>query len=652
MHEFTAELRKLRRHVSTGVVSELLAPTLNYETSPVGALEPADIAAGSTIFSRIRSQAVSTAAYLVSEIREHKRAAVFTGCTAIFALLFYGYDPFGLFSKNEPNLTPAQTQTHTQTSIKPMTNAGQSVCAAISPDGRYVAHAEMKDGMQELLLTRTANLATSTVVPQSYVTYRGLTFSPDGDYLYFTSNEKNVPGDLYQIALPGSAPRKLKSDVDSPITFSPNGDRFAFVRLNRANGEHSLIIDEVNTGVERTIATRRDGNRFSIEGPSWSPDGKTIACGSGWWSNGYHMNLVEVDVESGQEKPIGGRDWFLIEQVVWRQDKRGLIIGAREKPMSPPQIWQVSYPEGDLARLTTDTIDYKSLSLSRDGNTIVAVQSNQNARIWISSEGDDASAKPIAPTVGLSYGLSWTNQGKIIFSSMAGDNLNIWRIDADGSNRTQLTVNAGDNYMPATTADGRFIVFSSNRSGGFNIWRMKAEDGADPRQLTFDDGNFYPSCSADNQWFAYDNQSAGPLTIWKASLDGGAPVQLTRKSARMPVFSPDNRFIACRYELEPGLLGIAILTSDGGTPVKLLRIPIRDWQRVQWIENGTALSYIDTANDVSNIWSYDLNSRVTKQLTFFKTDQIFAYAWSPDYKKLATQRGTTLSDVTIINYTN
>jgi len=229
-------------------------------------------------------------------------------------------------------------------------------------------------------------------------------------------------------------------------------------------------------------------------------------------------------------------------------------------------------------------------------------------------------------------------------------NLNIWRIDADGSNQTQLTVNAGDNYTPATTPDGRFIVFSSNRNGSFNIWRMEAEDGANPQQLTFDDGNFYPSCSADNQWIAYDNRKGAPTTIWKAPLDGGTPVQLTREYARMPVFSPDNRFIACRYEIEPGLLGIAILLPEGGKPVKLLRIPIRDWQRVQWIEDGRALSYIDTANGVSNIWSYDVDSGATKQLTYFNIDQIFAYAWSPDFKQLATQRGTTVSDVTIISH--
>ncbi|MGH9970002.1 MAG: protein kinase domain-containing protein [Pyrinomonadaceae bacterium] len=645
MSEFASELRKLRRQLFSEPASDPVAqPTLSFETTVRSEQPDAGFFSRPTIFSKIRSQAASTADYVLSEIKEHKRAMVFTGVTAVFALLFIGFYSPTLFKRSQPSVILPTIK------MTPLTNAGKSVCAAISPDGRDVAHAEEKDGMQELLVTRIANAATSIVVPRSDVSYQGLTFSPDGNYLYFTRKEKSATGTLYQLALPGSALRKMKSGVDSPISFSPNGDRFAFVRINRINHEYSLIVDEINGTAERTIATRRDGNRFAVEGPAWSPDAKTIACAAGWWNNGYQMNLVEVDVESGQERPISDRRWFSIQQVAWFQDKSGLILGAREQPMSPYQLWRISYPKGEPARLTTDTTEYKSLSLSRDGNTLVAVQSNQNARIWVSPERDELRARPIASTVGLAYGLNWTTNGKIVFSSMAGNNLNIWRIDTDGSNQTQLTVNAGDNYTPTTTADGRFIVFASNRNGSFNIWRMVAEDGSDPRQLTFGDGNFYPSVSADNQWLSYDNQSGAPRTVWKMPIDGGIPVQLSDQYARMPVFSPDNQFIACRYYVEPGVLGIAILPFHGGAPVKLLPIAIMDWQQVQWIANGGALSYIKSVNGVSNIWSYELDTGVTKQLTDFKADQIFSYGWSPDYKQLALQRGATVSDVTIISY--
>ena len=140
------------------------------------------------------------------------------------------------------------------------------------------------------------------------------------------------------------------------------------------------------------------------------------------------------------------------------------------------------------------------------------------------------------------------------------------------------------------------------------------------------------------------------MTVWKVPIDGGDAVKFTDKYARMPAVSPDNQFIACTYYVEAGSRGIAILPIEGGPPVKLLPIPIMERQRVQWINNGHALSYIKIVNGVSNIWSYDLDNGSTKQLTDFKTDQIFAYAWSPDYKQLACDRGTEIRDVTIINY--
>jgi len=79
-----------------------------------------------------------------------------------------------------------------------------------------------------------------------------------------------------------------------------------------------------------------------------------------------------------------------------------------------------------------------------------------------------------------------------------------------------------------------------------------------------------------------------------------------------------------------------------------LPIPVRLFQKVQWISNGGALTYIDMANGVSNIKSYNLDDGSTKQLTSFQDEQIFAYAWSPDNKQLAYQRGGEINNVITI----
>jgi Tol biopolymer transport system component len=538
--------------------------------------------------------------------------------------------------------------------METLTNSGASVCAAISPDGKSVAHVEKKDGMQQLIVTDLATKEKTVIVTPEKVEYRGVTFSPDGYSLYITNRRTDTSdtGTLYQVARAGGPLRRIKDWVDSPIAFSPNGHNFAFVRSDLAGGEYSLIIAGTDGMTERMITKRGKGDRLSLNGPAWSPDGNTIVYGAGGWDNkGYHMNLIEFDLANNQERTLGDQNWFSVEQVAWLEDRSGLTIIAREQPMSPSRLWRIPYPQGHAEQITNDPADYRGVSSARDSNMIVSVQSQRITKIWTAPDGDAQRAKAIAPVNGLAFGLDWTVSGKIVFSSMAGNHLNISVVDPDGSNQIPLT-NAGDNYTPATSPDGRFIVFTSNRTGGFNIWRMNAEDGSDLKQLTFGVADSYPSCSADSQWVFYDNQSSSRITVWKVPIDGGEPVQLTTEYARMPVVSPDNQFMACRYYAENGQRkGIAIIPVRGGPPLKVLtEISGGLFQRVQWMANGHALTFINAADGVSNIWSYNLDDGSKQQLTHFKDDQIFTYAWSPDNKQLACERGAELNNViTLVN---
>lgn len=657
VEELASDLKRVRREFPRqseiyGTPELTAQQTLNLDPGEGNERPKPNDSNRQTIFFRLKSHAISTADFFLSEIKEHKTTAVFTGITAIFALLLIAPNLPRLSSwlnRSSESRQPSRAQTTEILPMRRITNSGTSVCAAISPDGRSVAHVEETDGRQQLLVYRRANLSDLVVVDADNVEYGGVTFSLDSNYLYFTNrHSQSDSGTLYQVPVSGGSVTKIKDGVSSPITFSPSGDSFAFVRHDVADGEYSLIVARTDGAPERVIATRRNGKRLSVDGPAWSPDGKTIVCGAGGFDHGFRMNLIEVSLADNGERTIGDQTWFGVSQVAWLEDQSGLIIGAREHPMGPGQLWRIPYPQGHAAQITTDPADYRGVSLSRD--TIISVQSQRITKIWTAPHGDARGAEAIAPVLGLAFGLSWTASGKIVFSSMTDDHLNISVVDSDGSNQKQLTANAGDNYSPTTSPDGRFIVFSSNRTGSFNIWRMNAEDGSDLKQLTFGDANFYPSCSADSQWVFYDNSSTSRFTVWKVPIDGGAPVQLTDKYARMPVVSPDNQSVACRYKENGAPLGIAIIRVQGGPPLRFLpEIPIKLFQRVEWISNGHALSYIDNVNGVSNIWSYNLNDESKQQLTNFREDQIFAYAWSRDNKQLACQRGAEINDVMSIS---
>jgi len=590
----------------------------------------------SGIFTRIKTQALLTTDFLLTEIRSHKTAALFTGVSGvlIFLLLVPSLARFVTSVVNRPS--PVIT-----IQMKPVTNEGNSICSTISPDGKLIAYAEDKDGKQRIVVTNTTTSSSDIVVPPEEVQYLGVSFTHDNNYLFFTRKE-NGAGILYRQPLPHGLPVKIKDGVDSPIGFSPQGDRFAFVRLD-GKSVYSLVLANVDGSNEQVLSTRTDGRMFSIYGLAWSPDGSLIVCPTrSWTDDGYKVSLTGFDSKSGREQLLSPESWFSIFQVSWQEDMSSMVISARDEATTPFQLWRISYPNGTSRKITTDLAEYWGASVS--GQNIVTVRTEWPWDLFVVNAADNYKThSSILSGVGLPYGMTWVGNGQIVISSMVDEKLNLSRINEDGS-RLPLTRDAGDNYTPAASADGRFVVFASNRTGKFNIWRMNS-DGSDLKQLTFSDGNFYPSISPDNQWVAYDNQSGTTKNVWRVPLQGGAPTELTEKY-RMPAYSPDGQQIATRYDLSSGTRDLAIF-SESGELLRQVPIPVLEWQRVQWLNDHT-ISYVKSLDGQANIWSYDLSTGSTTQLTNFNRDQIFAYAWSPDYKKLACQLGSGMANVVVV----
>jgi Tol biopolymer transport system component len=78
-------------------------------------------------------------------------------------------------------------------------------------------------------------------------------------------------------------------------------------------------------------------------------------------------------------------------------------------------------------------------------------------------------------------------------------------------------------------------------------------------------------------------------------------------------------------------------------------VPNQEWQSVQFFQNSSELSYVKNEHGYSNIWIYDRKKRTSRKITDFKSDQIYAYSWSPDYKRIALLRGTKTNNVVIIS---
>src|SRR3989441_8313701 len=568
----------------------------------------------------------SSAEYVVNEIKRHKTVASVVVALALLVLAGVGY---GIYKWVAKQGKPAPT--FQSAKFQRLTTSGRASDAAISPDGKYVAHVKSDAGQRSLWLRQVATTSDTQIVPPSWQNYYGITFSKDGDYIYYVLGEPNNPATraLYQVPVLGGASRKLIENVASPVTLSPDGMRLAFVRGSAT--QTALVVANADGTGERPVAVRKLPNPFSTGGPSWSPDGKllaSLAIVSASNEAVARTIVVEVQVENGAERPITSEKWPPSEagQVAWLSDGSGLVAIAIDQASASVQLWHISYPGGEVRKITNDLINYNRLSLTADSSALVTVQTEGEMNLWVVPQGDAGRAKQISSGRGDGWvGLSWMPGGKIVYMSRASGSGDIWSIEQDGKNQRQLTAHARANYYPWATPDGRYIVFTSTRARSTrSIWRMDS-DGGNLKQLTEGPSDIFPQSSPDSRWVVFQSTRSGSVRAWKVSIDGGEPVRLTDKWTANPTVSPDGSLIACFYrEDQPDApVKIAVIPFAGGDPVKVLDIPHSfNITGLRWTPDGRALADIDTINGVSNIWSLPLDGGKPVQLTDFKTDQI------------------------------
>jgi Tol biopolymer transport system component/DNA-binding winged helix-turn-helix (wHTH) protein len=542
---------------------------------------------------------------------------------------------------------------HENMSMARLTLTGKTQKAVISPDGHYVAYVMSEGGQQSVWVMSVPTASAMQIVQPSDAEIVGLSFTRDGSQIYYVAypRDQRVSA-VYQIPVIGGSSRKLLTDVDSPITVSPDGTRLAFIRQNPIQKESSLFVVNADGTAERKLASRILPDSLSLEGPAWSPDGASLACGALNARGRVFMSVTQVNVADGSEKRIGLREWFNVGKVEWTTDGESLVMVASTQPMEPRQLWELPTSGSEPQKITNDVNDYKGVSLSEDAKTLVTVDANLTSSILVASKATLGRTQQVSSNKYDGYfGLCWTPQGRIIYTSSVGTNQELWVMDADGSNKTRLTVSEGRKFSPAVSPDGRYIVFTmSSGLSASHIWRVDT-DGGSPKQLTSQKGERFPQFSADSKWIVYTSFQNDIETLWKINIEGGEPNQLTDVSSTMPSISPDGKLIAFRSFNNPELSGrITIIPFEGGPPLRVLDLSqhLDPFVPQRWSADSRMLIYVETKAGVSNIWGQSLENGPASRLTNFTSDSIFSFDPTFDGKQLAFVRGARTSDAVIV----
>lgn len=659
IQDVAIELREVRRELEgdsqidatvppSAIASEVMGPrSVQHSMRPT--------IAGPTRTEDSVARPTSSAEIILNEIKKHKRGFALSLVALLLAVGTVIVISIKFLSPLTEKPGPFRSM-----KIMRLTTGGKIGNTAIkgytsiSPDGKYVVFRTTESGKDSLWVKQVSTGSLVKILPDVEGKIGGTTFSRDGELIYYSLFDKDDSlGTLYQVPVLGGTPRRIMAGVTSPVTFSPDGKQLAFVRPSSA--ESDLITANIDGTGERKIATRKLPDYFSWGGgPAWSPDGKRIVCGAGTFSGNLSATIVSVPAEGGADKAITSHNWVSVSRVLWQADGSGLIIAAvPELTSAGTQLWYVSYPGGEVRRITNDLNAYgtSSLGLTADSKTLVTIQADKSAQVWVVAPDNGSSAKQITSGKYDGDSLAWTADGRILYTAPAGEQLDIWTINADGTANKQLTADSYTEGLGCVSPDGRYAVFSSNRSGNFNLWRMDLAGGEQKQLTQGTEIDSQPTCSPDGQWVLFRSFRQGKSTFWKVPLAGGSPEQLTNKSSSWAAVSPDGKLVALRYiEDQTNTNKIAVMPFAGGEPIKTLEVSLnfRD-VGLGWTADSRAIIYADSRDNADNLWSVPIDGgRPSKQLTNFNSGLIFSFQMSRDGKQIAISRGTQTDDVILL----
>jgi len=644
--ELRADLKRLKRDASSRKLavpgSSSPGPSADFKISPDSgnSTRPEPLAA-STVSSHLAS---------------NRNGLIVGACIAAAAL---GILALVVFKRSAG---PAGQVEPLNLAVRLLTEDGHisvSAGAAISPDGKWIAYVR-REGERRLCVRQVLTGNEITVVPPRPGLYRGIVFSPDANFVYYTQTDAGNPNNtnLYTVSALGGPIHRIAVDVDGPATFSPDGKSIAFLRRIRASGESQIIVADADGQHQRVIWTNGNGVQYVIGPPSWINTRNLISVTAKvqGQKNGSQLLLFTPDgkLERSTALPV------YADNVAWIPDASGLLAAGTKLSDNRRHIWLFSDDAKEISRLTNDPSDYIGQpSVTADSKNFVTIQERSEGTLYIGdsprvlNDKVDWQLHPILNDQTGDAEVSWSRTGRLL--SIRG--FHAFSSLADGSVETRLLKEDpwDVSLVACGTGDMAIVHRGSDNSVSSTLWTIELESG-ELKQVSDDEVDGVSTCTPDGQWIFYQgsNRSDHKNRLYKISIDGKTKKEIARGDVTSPAVSPDGKLLAY-FSLEGQgsntTARIIIGDLDGGSPIHQIEAPPNAIGPT-WTPDGTALVFTSAQGSGCSLLMQPLHGGHPVTLMHFAEEPtcIRGVSWSPDGARIAVAR-SRFNDSNVVLFT-
>jgi Tol biopolymer transport system component len=618
--EVVADLKRLRRDTSSGRVAAATG------------FVPAATNGG-------ESHHASSSVF-VAEAKRHK---IGTAAALIITLAVLGAAAFGIYALVNSRSKPFQ-----QISVSKLTDGALIRTATISPDGKYVVYATESGQGSSLMMRHLATNSVTTIVPPQEKQFKGITFSPDGNYFYYVLNNAFGPSvnQLFKVPVLGGAPRAVATDIDSVVGISPDSQKIVYRVLHPSSKPDLITIDPEGTVLRKTALEEETTDNISP--PAWSPDGKVIA--------NYILPPRELtgqvqflDAATGK-KLREVKAASTLKNLAWLNDSMLGVIYTPSDRLFSGQVGVLDTRTGSIRAVMNDTNVYSSygMSATADAKQMLAIQYEIAGSVDVVDLQE--LGKPNLPLTRRAEvrnitNFSWDSGPKIVITDQAGKLAFL----SETGERTE--VNLSGFVAGGCATENTLVWFKFNQDGKGELWRSQL-DGSNPRRLIEEPIQF-GRCTKDGKW-AYV-AVVGPrqgFNLKRVSLENDK-VEDTGIMTGGFIISPDGKKLAYTW-----------FTGQSTADYKqVLRVVETDsWKQIAEYPITFQINGLDYGPDNETLYFTNRTAKSAnlfrwkpgsppEQVTHFNDNQLFAFAIAPDGKRMALLRGREIRDMVLITDT-